>query len=211
MGFEFEVPIGMRFARSQVRSYELQVAKATAVLASQEKNIAHDVTTAIQDVTASYTTAQSNLNRLKAASRRVELLDTEREVGTSTLDLVLRAQASVATAESQYYQQLVNYNKAISSLHQATGTLLEHHGITLAEGQWEPEAYCDALMRAEERKYAIDNPHLQTEPMEFVSPGPAGSVELRSSPVPPEPVAPAVVPPEPIDDQDVPVESPPSI
>ncbi|MEZ6059103.1 MAG: TolC family protein [Planctomycetaceae bacterium] len=184
MGFQFQIPLGYRFTRAQVRSYELQVAKATAVLASQERNIAHDVATSIQDVTASYTAAQSNLNRLKAASRRVELLETEREVGTSTLDLVLRAQASVAAAESSYYQQLVNYNKAIVSLNLAKGTLLEQNGIYLSEGQWDAEAYCDAQMRAAERTHAKPNPHLQTHPPEFVSPGPAGTIELRPSTAP---------------------------
>lgn len=179
IGFDFEIPLGLRSTRSQVRNYELQLARASAVLASQERNIAHDVTTALQDVTAAYAAAQSNLNRLKAARKRVELLETEREIGTLTLDLVLRAQASHAAAESAYFQQLVAYNKAITSLHVAKGTLLEHNGIALAEGEWEPEAYCDALSRAAERQHASDNPHLTTEPPEFVSPGPAGSVELQ--------------------------------
>ncbi len=180
-GFQVSVPLGLRATRSQVRNLELQIAKASAVLASQEKNIAHDIATAIQDVTASYATAQTNYTRLKAASERVELLQAEREVGTLTLDLVLRAQASVAAAESAYYQQIVNYSKAITSLHLAKGTLLNHNGIMLAEGQWEPEAYCDALLRAHARTHAKDAPHLCTEPAEFVSPGPAGTVDLRST------------------------------
>ncbi len=180
-GFQFSIPVGLRFTRSQVRNLELQVAKATAVLASQEKNIAHDIATAIQDVTASYATAQTNYTRLKAATRRVTLLEAEREVGTLTLDLVLRAQASVAAAESAYYQQIVNYSKAITSLHLAKGTLLEHNGIMLAEGQWQPEAYCDALVRAHARTHAEEAPYLCTEPQEFVSPGPTGTVDLRSS------------------------------
>ncbi|APZ93887.1 TolC family protein [Fuerstiella marisgermanici] len=180
-GFQFSIPVGLRYTRSQVRNLELQVAKASAVLASQEKNIAHDIATAIQDVTASYATAQTNYTRLKAATRRVTLLEAEREVGTLTLDLVLRAQASVAAAESAYYQQIVNYSKAITSLHLAKGTLLEHNGIMLAEGQWQPEAYCDALVRAHARTHAKEAPYLCTEPQEFVSPGPTGTVDLRSS------------------------------
>ena len=121
------------------------------------------------------------MRRLKAATRRVTLLEAEREVGTLTLDLVLRAQASVAAAESAYYQQIVNYSKAITSLHLAKGTLLEHNGIMLAEGQWQPEAYCDALVRAHARTHAKEAPYLCTEPQEFVSPGPTGTVDLRSS------------------------------
>ena len=178
-GFEFSVPIGLRQARSQVRNIELQLAKSMAVLASQEKNIAHDIATAIQDVTASYSAAQSNHKRLSAASRRVSLLEAERDVGTLTLDLVLRAQASLAAAQSSYYQQLVEYSKALTRLHFATGRLLRHRGIHLAEGPWCQEAYCDAELRAHRRTHGKDKPNLTSEPHQFVSPGPAGTIDLH--------------------------------
>lgn len=179
-GLELSVPLGYRFARSQVRNLELQMAKANAVLASQEKNIAHDIATAIQDVTSAYTAAQSNHKRLKAAAKRVKLLEAEREVGTLTLDLVLRAQSSLAAAESAYYQQMVSYNKAITSLHLAKGTLLDNDGVVLAEGRWCPNAYCDADVRAHTRTHAKDAPRLRTAPSEFVSYGPTGTVNLNN-------------------------------
>lgn len=178
VGMQFSMPVGLRQARSQARNYELQVAKANAVLAAQERSIAHDITIAIQDVAATYTAAQSNLNRLEAAKERVELLEAERDVGTLTLDLVLRAQASVAAAEGAYYQQIVAYNKAITNLNLATGRLLEYNNVYLQEGRWNPEAYDDALLRAQARTHANDNPNLRTDPPEFVSPHPIGSVEL---------------------------------
>lgn len=181
-GFQLSVPIGQRFARSQVRNLELQVTKATAVLASQEKNIAHDIATAIQDLAANYAAAQTSMKRFQAASRRVELYETERDVGTLTLDLVLRAQASKAQAQIALYQQIVDYNRALMNLKYSTGTLLQDNGIFLAEGPWAPEAECDALMRAAKRTHGKDMPHLQTEPCEFASPGPTGSVELDVNP-----------------------------
>lgn len=178
LGFEMSIPLGYRFTRSQVRNLELQVSKATAVLASQEKNIAHDIAVSIQDITSAFSAAQSNHKRLTAAARRVELLETEREIGTTTLDLVLRAQSSLAAAEGAYYQELVNYNKALTNLHFSTGSLLNQNGVALAEGPWCPEAKCDALLKAHARTHAVDAPHLRTEPADFSSPGPAGSVEL---------------------------------
>lgn len=181
LGFEVSVPLGFRFTRTQVRNLELQVTKATAVLASQEKNIAHDIATSIQDITSAFTAAQSNRKRLEAAARRVELLETEREIGTTTLDLVLRAQSSLAAAESSYYQQLVNYNKALTSLHFSTGSLLSQNGVSLAEGPWCPEAKCDALLRAHSRTHAKDAPYLCTQPAEFSSEGPTGAVNLQES------------------------------
>jgi hypothetical protein len=183
LGMQFSMPIGLRQARSQVRNYELQLARANGILASQERNIAHDIATAIQDVTASYAAAQSNIHRVNAASARLDQYRIIFEAGTlprRELDLVLRAQSSLAAAESAYFQQVAAYNKAIASLHLATGSLLEEHQIWLAEGRWTPEAYRDADLRASERAHGTDNPKLRTEPAEFVSPGPAGTVELQT-------------------------------
>ncbi|MFO1001148.1 MAG: TolC family protein, partial [Planctomycetaceae bacterium] len=136
MGVEMSMPIGFRQARSQVKNYELQIAKANAILDAQERSVAHDITISIQDVAAAWAAAQSNLNRLRAAERRVELLKVEEENGIAILDLVLRAQSSMAEAERAYYEQLVAYNKAITYLNLATGTLLEVNNVHLAEGSW---------------------------------------------------------------------------
>ncbi|MEP3479499.1 MAG: TolC family protein [Fuerstiella sp.] len=178
-GVQLDIPIGFRFTRSQVRNLELQLSKANAVLASQEKNIAHDIATSIQSVTASYAAAQSSRKRLEAAAKRVDLLETEREVGTLTLDLVLRAQASLAEAENSYYQQVVTYRKALVDLNFSTGRLLTNSGVALAEGPWCAGAYCDAEHRAHERTHAKDANHLTTAPAEFASPSPAGTVNLN--------------------------------
>jgi outer membrane protein TolC len=180
MGVEMSMPIGFRQARSQVRNYELQLAKANAILAAQERSVAHDITVSIQDISAKWAAAESNMNRLQAAERRVELLQAEQDVGTTTLDLVLRAQSSLSEAERAYYQQLVEYNKAITYLHLSTGSLLEVNNVHLAEGSWDGEAYGDAHLRAVQRTQGKDNPRLDTKPGEFVSPGPAGTVEVRS-------------------------------
>lgn len=178
-GVEMTIPIGFRSARSQVRNLELQLRKDTAVLAAQEKNITHEIAIAIQEVTSAFATAQSHHKRLEAAKERVEKLNFKKELGAVTLDLVLRAQRSVANAESAYYQQVVAYNKALVNLNLATGSLLEYNGVYLAEGHWVPDAYSDAQIRAAERTHAKPNSHLHTEPPAFVSPRPTGSVERR--------------------------------
>lgn len=77
-----------------------------------------------------------NYNRVQAAEERVRLLKAEQDIGTLTLDLVLRAQASLAEAEAAYFRQVVAYNKAITSLNVASGNLLETNGVWLAEGGW---------------------------------------------------------------------------
>lgn len=182
VGMELSMPLGFRFARSQVRNLELQLAKATAVLASQEKNIAHDVATAIQDVTSAYASAQSNYKRFQASIRRVDLEKQRYEAGGSNLDPLLRAQSSRSSAEAAYYRDVASYNQALVSLNLATGQLLQLNGISLAEGPWCPEAQCDALLRAQARTHAKDAPELCTMPPNFTSRYPAGSADLNVIP-----------------------------
>ncbi|MFO0974810.1 MAG: TolC family protein [Planctomycetaceae bacterium] len=179
MGLEMSMPVGLRQARSQARNYELQLARANAILVAQEESVALEIANSMQDVAAAWKAAESNYNRFRAASERLPLLKAKLEIGTTTLDLVLRAEASVAEAERAYYQQLIAYNKAINNLHLATGTILQVNNVHLAEGGWDSEAMLDATVRAHARTHAIDNPNLETAPHEFVSPAPAGSVERR--------------------------------
>lgn len=177
-GFEFSVPLGFRSATAQVRNYELRVAKARAVLSQTEREIAHDVTTSIQDVVASYISSVTNEERLIASRRRVELLELERQEGTTTLDMVLRAQNQLAQAEGQYYSRIVDFANAMIDLEYSKGSLLASTGIQLAEGGWDACAYQDALRRACERTYALENDHLSSCPEPFASPTPVSSPEI---------------------------------
>ena len=123
-------------------------------------------------------------------------LKIEESVGTAIIDIVLRAQASLSEAERAYYEQIVAYNKAITYLHLSTGTLLEVNNVHLAEGGWDSAAYGDAELRAVSRTHARPNQHLDTLPREFVSPGPAGSVELRTRAATPPKESDELLPPE---------------
>lgn len=182
LGFEYSVPIGFRSAHSQVRNYELRIAKARAVLDQTEREISHDVSTAVQDLIASYTSAATTEDRLIAARHRVELLDLEREEGTTTLDMVLRAQTALAQAEQAYYARIVDFSKAMIDFEFSKGSLLPSSGVQLAEGGWDACAYQDALRRAMERTYAYENVHLEQKPPAFA----------RSQPVPISEVKPAI-------------------
>lgn len=170
LGLQFSMPIGFRQAKTQVRNIELRLAKAREVLSVQELDVAHEVADAIQSVNFQYRNAESNFNRRAAAARRVQLFEQELEAGTVTLDDVLRAQASLATAESAYYTSLVQYNQALSYLHLVKGTLLERDGVHLEEGVWTPKAYEQALRKAWERSHAFENPLLKAVPPPFAIP-----------------------------------------
>ncbi|NQV28188.1 MAG: TolC family protein [Rhodopirellula sp.] len=168
-GFVMQMPIGLRSARSQVQNIELRLTKARDVLATQELEIAHEVGNAFQELAEKYMTAQTYFNRREAAKDRAELFEKKFRVGTQTLDLLLRAQSSLAEAEVEYFRSLVAYSQAIANLHYRQGTLLPFNNVYMAEGEWEPEAYYDAYRRAKSRTYAFDASNRKsTKPPEFV-------------------------------------------
>lgn len=168
-GFLLEMPIGLRSAKAQVQNIELRLAKARDVLAAQELEIAHEVGNAFQELAEKYMTAQTYFNRREAAKDRAELFEKKFRVGTQTLDLLLRAQSSLADAEVAYFRSLVAYSQAIANLHYRQGTLLPFNNVFMAEGEWDPEAYYEAYRRAKSRTYAFDaSNRKRTEPSEFV-------------------------------------------
>jgi outer membrane protein TolC len=197
VGFTFFVPIGFRSARAQVRNYEWKVAKARQALAEQEMEVAQELAVAFQNVAAAYQTAQSYFNRRVATERELALYQYQYEAGTTTLAFVLQAQSSLASAEQNYYTSLSTYAQAIMDLNFRKGTLLDYHNVTLAESDWTPEAYCDAVRDAWARAHAIPADHLQrTEPPEIAIPGPipgAGRPMGEAAPVG-VPPAPGVAP-----------------
>lgn len=170
LGFQLSMPFGFRSARAQVQNIELRLAKARDVLAAQELDISHELANSIQRLAEHYSTAEANFNRRIAAARRVELFEIERQEGTATLDLVLRAQRSRAAADSAYFASLVNYAKSIATYHYSKGSLLESNNVYLTESDWSPAAYQDALRRAAGRNYGIEHNLTDSEPEPFAVP-----------------------------------------
>ena len=170
-GFVLQMPLGLRSARAQVQNIELRLSKARDVLAAQEQEIAHEIGFAFQELAEKYVTTQTYLNRRLAAEQRADLMWKNFKGGNYTLDLFLRAQASLAEAEVAYYQALIEYTLAAADLQYRQGTLLQYSNIYMAESEWDPEAWHDAHRRACARAHGIDaSSVLHTEPEEFVLP-----------------------------------------
>ena len=187
LGLQFSMPIGFRQARAQLHNTELQLVKARATLSAQELDVSHELAEAIQKIDASYIIAQTQLDRKIASAKRMESYKVIDEAGAkeskfnttlNELDLRLRAQNSNAAAEIAYFSALIAYNKAITEYQWRRGTLLDHDGIQLAEGEWTAAAQQEALRRAWARSYARPNERLSTEPDEFSSPMPYPNTDL---------------------------------
>jgi hypothetical protein len=207
LGFQFNMPLGFRQALSQVRNYELRLAKAKEALAQAELEICHELTTTFQNMAWRYQTAQTNYNRWQISERQVPGREERFKTGvpgpsgtggqpsgidTSVLlQQWLQQRTQAATAEVAFYTSVVEYQKAITDLHYRKGTLLELNDVHLAEGTWTADAYQDALRRAWARSFAIDavdaDPVHQA-PEAFERQGDLGSVQFVSPAMPQRPV-----------------------
>ncbi|HWL11203.1 MAG TPA: TolC family protein [Planctomicrobium sp.] len=181
LGVQFNWQIGFRAAMSQVRNYELRVAKAQRVLVEQEKEVTLELASAFQEVARAFASAELNMNRMIAARENVKYLEPNIREGTILLDELLRAQLRQAEAEVAYYQSLVQYNQALNDLQFRKGTILTHNSIYLAEGSWRPEAYADAQHQSDARNYARDASRIMGPVQDPVSaPGPLGEIYFDS-------------------------------
>jgi outer membrane protein TolC len=181
LGFQFNMPFGLRNALSQVRNYELRLTKAREVLASQEIEVSHELANAFQMLDYWYSAMTTGYNRMLAAERRLKGVEAEYEADRKELEFLLQAQSRFAAAEASYFRSIVEYNKSVAEIHFRKGTLLENNNIHLAEGSWTPEAYKDALRRAWARTFAIDAPFfdpVHAEPAPLVGDAPPADDEL---------------------------------
>jgi outer membrane protein len=138
VGLTLNIPLRNRAAQAvQVRS-ELEFRQAELRLQQIENQVGVEVRN------AQYT-VQQNRASVDSAKAAVELghqsLDAEQkkfQFGTSTNTLVLQYQSQLATAESTLVNAMVAYEKSRVELERATGTLLDHAGISIddaARGQ----------------------------------------------------------------------------
>ncbi len=175
-GVQFSLPLGLRIARAQVRNYELRLRKAKRVLHVQEEEIARELNHAQLEMDRWYLLAESGakradvaINYAATAEERV-LNDSARD--PSSIGRVLDAKITSRDADQSYLRSIVEYNKAVAELHFRSGTLLRENSVRLAEGEWNEEAYHQALERGEATSAALENEHVDAIPEAF-SGGPA--------------------------------------
>ncbi len=135
LGITLSIPLRNRVAQAtQIRS-ELEYRQAQMRLQQLENQVRIEVRNAQFSVT-------QNRAAVEAAQAAVELgrqsLDAEQKkyaLGASTATLVLQNQSALATAESNLVSAMAAYEKAEVELDRATGLLLDHAGIVVADAE----------------------------------------------------------------------------
>lgn len=139
-GVDIQTPVGNRLGHAAVRHAELQLAREHAIYDDTELQVASELHGTFTELDRAYVVTRSQYNRRIATLIRLEAERERNRGGKAALNLVLDAQQQAVDAESNYYRALVDYNLAIMNMHYSRGTLLDRHGITLAEGPWSPDA-----------------------------------------------------------------------
>jgi len=135
VGLSLNIPIRNRAAQAtQVRS-ELEYRQAQMRVQQIENQVRIEVRNAqfaVQQNRASVAAAQA------AVALGHQSLDAEQKklnLGASTSTLVLQNQSALATAESTLVSAMAAYEKSRVELDRATGLLLDHAGIMIADAE----------------------------------------------------------------------------
>ncbi|MGB7345060.1 MAG: TolC family protein [Pirellulaceae bacterium] len=130
---ELKLPVGFRQGHLAVRHAKIQLARDSAVLHEQERQIIHDLTAVVAECDRAFTQMQTNLNRFLAASDALATLDANRSAGMPVnLEQLLDAQRRVSESQSRYFQSLAEYTLASKNVQFEKGTLLETTNLFIA-------------------------------------------------------------------------------
>ncbi len=138
VGVQLTIPLRNRAAQAvQIRS-ELEYRQAQMRLQQIENQVGIEIRSAQYTVQQNRASVDSARAALDLARQSLDAEQKKFQFGTSTNTLVLQYQSQLATAESTLVNAMVAYEKSRIELDRATGTLLDHDGISIddaARGQ----------------------------------------------------------------------------
>jgi outer membrane protein len=138
VGLQLNIPLRNRAAQAaQVRSV-LEYRQAQMRQQQIENQVSIEVRSAQYNVQQNRASVESAKAALDLARQSLDAEQKKYQFGTSTTTLVLQYQSQLATSESTLVNATVAYEKSRIELDRATGTLLDHNGISVddaARGQ----------------------------------------------------------------------------
>ena len=188
LGVEMSVPLGFREGNSAVRNLELKIARERARLHEQERQILHDLSNALADLSRAQELNQLSYNRLIAAQQRLSSLNED----IDSPDEILDAQVRLAEARRSYFRSLVDHESAMRNIHYEKGSLLAFRRVILADhsgGQqthWEQTSMSQAeLNKIVPAPAALGDPELNPPKLNY-SPvsydeEPSGSIRMKNA------------------------------
>jgi outer membrane protein len=135
VGLTLNIPLRNRAAQAaQVRS-ELEYRQAQMRLQQIENQVRIEVRNAQFAVQQNRASVESGQAAVRLGQESLEAEQKKFALGASTSTLVLQNQSALATAESTLVSAMAAYEKSRLELDRATGLLLDHAGIIMADAE----------------------------------------------------------------------------
>lgn len=139
LGLEYEVPLGRRDFRSQVRAQELTYARDLALLKQGRHAAFQQLASTYRDVERTYQEYEAYRETRLAAAENLQQQRVEFEAGRTIFLNVLAAITDWGNAVSAEVSSLMRYNIALANVERQTGTILQTHGIQFLEEKFAAE------------------------------------------------------------------------
>jgi outer membrane protein TolC len=133
LGFVFSRPTDPRLPLTLKHQLELRLAKTRAALAAQEWEITRELSYAVKNAERWYLQTGTHEERVAAARTQVSALEAAFPTGRVSVDQLVRAQSTLAQAETEFARSLAEYNKTLAELEFRQGILLDRHAISVLD------------------------------------------------------------------------------
>jgi outer membrane protein TolC len=133
VGVSFELPFEGRAARGALDRAELERRRLDLQRTSLEDQLLMEARAAVRDIKTAEKRIEATRRARELAQERFDGESSRRDAGLRTTFHVLDAEERLTEAKSNEVRARIDYALAEMSLRQASGTLLEHWGVTAAE------------------------------------------------------------------------------
>lgn len=170
IGVRADIPLGFRDQNAIVRQANEQLYRSWFTVHDGERKAVEAVNRAIQNIDSAGEQSKITKQQREDAQRTVFLSYKVIESGqwdVNTLNQLLIDQQNFARALADEYRQIAEYNKALSGLEWARGTIQRYNNVSIAEGELPESVKKKAIDNSEAREAALK---LREHPAEFALP-----------------------------------------
>lgn len=129
IGIVFSVPLTRTLERGNYRLSQEQRKQASLLVKQREELILREVSDAIHSARFSYDRVHAARRATEFAQAALQAEEEKLQGGKSSINFVLELQADLAAAQTAALEAKQDYNKAVSQLHFAEGTILDQSQI----------------------------------------------------------------------------------
>jgi len=133
VGLNLRLPIKNHQAEADLGSALVSKRSDLYQLRSRQQAITLEVRNAVHQLEVSKLSLSASADALDLAKKTLAADQRKYELGAETIFFVLDAQSTVQQSEESYLQAQIGYQLAIAQLDHATGNLLEHNRVLIAD------------------------------------------------------------------------------